>query len=158
MERETGIEPTASSLGSCRRVVGQRRIKHLERVMWGRKWHYRRLLNTLLNTTFLVLLLSHIKLIRLAWSCLELHRAGEVRPQHLGSGSVSVMGMLCQPPTGLMSTNWLNRAGSPMSRRRFLSVRPNAVAGRLDTDSLERENRTSAGTIPKACCYRLDPD
>ena len=33
MERETGIEPATSSLGSCCLDSAQRKIKHLERVM-----------------------------------------------------------------------------------------------------------------------------
>ena len=52
MERETGIEPATSSLGSWRQPFALRRIKHLERVAQGRMWHWRHLLNTLLNTTY----------------------------------------------------------------------------------------------------------
>ena len=32
LERETGIEPATSSLGSWRRPIGERRINHLQRV------------------------------------------------------------------------------------------------------------------------------
>ncbi len=40
MERETGIEPATSSLGSRRQGLGQRRIKRLERAEWAIKGHY----------------------------------------------------------------------------------------------------------------------
>jgi hypothetical protein len=33
MERETGIEPATSSLGSWRQPCGQRKIKHIERAI-----------------------------------------------------------------------------------------------------------------------------
>jgi len=42
MERETGIEPATSSLGSWRQYCGQREIKHIERAIQGHEWHYRR--------------------------------------------------------------------------------------------------------------------
>ena len=51
MERETGIEPVTSSLGSCCLDFAQRKIKHLERAMQGQVRHYRRVLNTILNTS-----------------------------------------------------------------------------------------------------------
>jgi len=54
MERETGIEPAISSLGSWRQAPVLRRTKHSERGIQGRMWHWRHLLNTLLSTTFLV--------------------------------------------------------------------------------------------------------
>jgi hypothetical protein len=50
MERETGIEPATSSLGSCSLPLGQRRIKELQRAERARMGHCRRQLNTILNT------------------------------------------------------------------------------------------------------------
>jgi hypothetical protein len=52
VERETGIEPATSSLGSYSLTLAQRKIKHLERVIRGQVRHYRRVLNTILNTKF----------------------------------------------------------------------------------------------------------
>ena len=51
MERETGIEPVTSSLGSYSLTLVQRKIKHLERAVWGQVRHCRRVLNTILNTS-----------------------------------------------------------------------------------------------------------
>jgi len=50
MERETGIEPVTSSLGSYRRPDGQQKIKQLLRALVGAMRHCWRLLNTILNT------------------------------------------------------------------------------------------------------------
>jgi hypothetical protein len=52
MERETGIEPATSSLGSCCLDSAQRKINCLEWVVYGQMRHYRRVLNTILNTSF----------------------------------------------------------------------------------------------------------
>ena len=51
MERETGIEPVTSSLGSYQQAFGQHKINHIERVLQGQVWHCWRVLNTILNTT-----------------------------------------------------------------------------------------------------------
>jgi hypothetical protein len=39
LERETGIEPATSSLGSCCLTSVQRKIKHLEQAMQGQVRH-----------------------------------------------------------------------------------------------------------------------
>ena len=51
MERETGIEPATSSLGSCCLDSAQRKINCLEWVVYGQMRHYRRVLNTISNTS-----------------------------------------------------------------------------------------------------------
>jgi hypothetical protein len=50
MERETGIEPATSSLGSCRQPFGERRINELQRAERATVGHYGCQLNTILNT------------------------------------------------------------------------------------------------------------
>ena len=52
MERETGIEPATSSLGSCSLPLGERQINGLQRAEWGRVRHSRSQLNTILNTNY----------------------------------------------------------------------------------------------------------
>jgi hypothetical protein len=52
LERETGIEPVTSSLGSYGQCLGERRINELQRAKGGKMRHSGGQLNTILNTTF----------------------------------------------------------------------------------------------------------
>jgi hypothetical protein len=88
LERETGIEPATSSLGSPRERCGQRKINGLAWAPEGTKRHYWRQLNTVLNTTFRLAFLTA----QSAYSCIFNHRRSASRTIG-GDGTVSLRTM-----------------------------------------------------------------